>query len=159
MVHYQSDNKETCPNQEGKKIFLSLPVPMGMMVAAVRMGMVVMSAAAIFMVMMVMPTPLFMVMLVATGARTVMGMGLPVSGKDFRIPFHSAGNGSQFRDQSIRILRSNSQLPGGKGDGSLLNLRMVIEFFFDFGSAVGAVQVFYEIDLPLHKNPPQLLIN
>jgi hypothetical protein len=76
------------------------------------------------------------------------GSGIP--GIDFHIALNGAGNSDQLRNQRIRVSRSEPQLLGGKGDDSLFHIGMGIEFRFNLGSAVGAVQILDDVDLAGH---------
>jgi hypothetical protein len=67
--------------------------------------------------------------------------------------FHSPGNLCQLWDQGIRILCCETKLFGGEGDGSLLHLWQGVDFGFYLSSAVGAVQIFYQVNLLGHKLP------
>ena len=101
---------------------------------------VVVTAAAVhtmFMVMFVVPFP-------------AGGGGGSVPGIDNGTALDGAGDGSQFRQQSVRVLGGDPQLLGGEGDGGLLHLGVGIEFGFDLGRAVGAVQIFNHVNLSCH---------
>jgi hypothetical protein len=76
------------------------------------------------------------------------GSGIP--GIDFHIALNGAGNSDQLRNQRIRVSRSEPQLLGGKGDDSLFHIGVGIEFRFNLGSAVGAVQILDDVDLAGH---------
>jgi len=76
---------------------------------------------------------------------------LTVPGDDLHMVFHRPGDLQQLRNQGIGIFCGDTQLLGGEGNHSLLHIRMGIEFGFDFGGAVGTVQIFYEIHFPDHR--------
>jgi hypothetical protein len=108
-------------------------------------AMIVTAAAAMF-VMMVMSASAAVVM-------TAMAMVIMVffSGMDFHTIFHRSGEGGQFRNQSLRILGGQPQLAGGEGDHRFLHFGKGIHFMFDLGSAVGAVQIFHDVNSGEHS--------
>jgi hypothetical protein len=110
--------------------------------AAFVMFVVVMTAGAAF---------VMFVMVMSAGTTLVMMFAVIVTGMDGHFAFHSAGDGGQLPDQSIGILRGQPQLAGGKGDGGAFHFGQGIEFGFDLGGAVGAVQILYGVYLLRHK--------
>jgi hypothetical protein len=99
---------------------------------------------------------MFVMMVMSAGAvvvMTAMAMVIVVffSGMDFHTGFHRSGEGGQFRNQSIRILGGQPQLAGRKGDHRFLHFGMGIHFMFDLGSAVGAVQIFHDVNSGEHS--------
>jgi hypothetical protein len=126
--------------------------------AAFVMLVVIMTAGAAFVVFMVIMTAgaafvVFMVVMSA-GTTLVMMFAVIVTGMDGHFAFHSAGDGGQLLDQSIGILCGQPQLAGGKGDGGAFHFGQGIEFVFDFGGAVGAVQILDDICLLSHRHSP-----
>ena len=111
--------------------------------------MIVTAATATFVVMVVMTTAatfmIVVMMTTATAFMTVMVSMLLFSGTDHGPDLHRSGQCRQFRNQSIRILSRQSQLPGGKGDDRLLHTRMGVEFRFDLGCAIGTIQILNNI--------------
>ena len=126
---------------------------MAVMVAAaafVMLLMAVMVAAAAFVVR-------FMIMSVFLLVGLAGGM-CRIPGQYHHFPLHSPGDPDQFRDQRIRILRSETKLFGCKGDIRLLHLGVGIEFRLDFGGAVCAVQIVDDIYLSGHGAPSFIFI-
>ena len=155
--------------------FVVMMLMLVMVAAAALMVMmlmlVMMTAAALMIVvfvLMVVTAAAFVVMvfvlMVVTAAATVFPMfmvvffGLPASGGsgiprvDLHIALNGAGDSDQLRNQRIRVRRSEPQLLGGKGDDSLFHIGVGIEFRFNLGSAVGAVQIVDDVYLARHTN-------
>jgi hypothetical protein len=97
------------------------------------------------------PVVMRMVFLAAGTALMVMVDMALLPGTDLNPVFHSPGQLLQFRNERVGILRGQPELSGGKGDDSFLHRRMGVKFGFYLGSAVGAVQILYGIDLPFHR--------
>jgi len=102
-------------------------------------------------------TAVTVVMMVMTAAAVIMG-GMMVGMDILRFPndhfpLHRPGQTLKLRDQGIRVLRCQPQLPGGEGNGGLLHLGKPVEFGFDLGRAVGAVQILHNIYFTDHGNP------
>ena len=74
--------------------------------------------------------------------------GIP--GIDLRTAFHGPCDPGQLRNQRIGIRSSDPQLFGSKGNHRLLHLGMGVEFGFNLGRAVGAVQIVNDVYLPGH---------
>jgi hypothetical protein len=108
--------------------------------ALMVMVLVMMAAAAVFAVFM-------MVMMAAFP----LGRCL-VPGIDHRAALHRPGNPGQLFDQTVGIFCRQPKLFGGKGDGGLLNCRVIVELFLDLCSTVGAVQIVDDIYLSGHEN-------
>ena len=139
--------------------FMMLLVVMMMTTAAlvVIFVVMVMAASALMMLLVVMmmttATALTMVMVVMGGLPAAAGSGGGIPGVDLRAAFHGPGDPGQLRDQGIRVGGGEPQLLGGEGDNCLLHGRMGIEFGFDLGGAVGAVQIVDDVYLSGHENP------
>ena len=132
-------------------------------VAFVAFLMVVMMSAVAFMAILVV-----VVMAAAAVFALVVGMLVRVclmvvrclaSGQDHRAAFHGLGDLCQLRDQGIRVLRRQPQLSGGKGNGCLLHAFVGIEFCLDLCRAVGAVQIFDDVNLLGHVAASCLYFN
>lgn len=144
--------------------FVIMVVFMMTSAAALMIVFMMMSAAAFFMVvvMMVLTTAtFFMIVVVMVMVMVLFMSGLvtrPVTAGiprcDDHFPLHSTGNFRKLFDKAVGILRGDAELPGGKGDGCLPDLRQGVEFGFDLGGAVCAVQIVDDIDLPFHMYPP-----
>ena len=128
----------------------------------IMMLMVVTAAALVVMfVMLVMVTAaalvvMSMMVVGIIGCTFLYRPGLPIPGINLHAAFHSPGDSDQFRDQGIRVFCCQPQLFGGKGDDRLLYCLMIVEFLFDLRSAVGTVQIFYDIYFPGHRYPSYL---
>jgi len=137
-------------------------VVMLMPTAAFFMVVMLMTAAAAFMVVMLMTAAAaFMVVMLMSAAAAFMMiiLHLPLlPGTDDHIRLNAPGDVLQLRDQQIRCLGSQPQLPGGKGDHSLGNLGMPVKLLFDLCSAVGAAKIFQYVDLSFHRVPSYVFI-
>ena len=130
-----------------------------MMTAATFMVLLVvmmMTAATFMMFLMVMMLPtaavLTMVMMVMGWLPGSLGSGGSIPGIDLRAAFNAPGDPGQFRDQGIRVRGSEPKLLGGEGNDRFLHGRMGIEFGFDLGCAVGAVQIVDDVYFSGHGN-------
>ena len=99
---------------------------------------VVMATAAFVMVLLV-------VMMFVNGV-----VSTAVTGHNGGAGLNCSCNLRQFFNQAVRILSSDAQLLGGKGNGCLLNLRQGVKFCFNLGCAVGAVQILDNVYFPFH---------
>ena len=110
------------------------------------------TALAVMLVVMAAGTALVVMLLVMiTGTYMVVVLLMnSFSGANHHFTFYGAGKGSQLRQQGIRVFRGQAKLLGGEGDGGFLHLFMGVEFGFDLGGAVGAVQIFDEVDFLCH---------
>ena len=108
---------------------------------------VMMAATAAF-------TVVVMIATTTTRLMIMMGMLVLLSGGNCDFTFHRPGDFRQFFDECVRIFCLQSQLLRGKGDGGFLHLRQGVEFAFNFGGAVGAVQILDDIYLLFHIVPP-----
>ena len=126
-------------------------------VATVMVIVVIMTATAAAAVMVIVMlstvTTLVMVMVMTTTAAFVMLMGMMAmgTGTNGHLMLYGAGDLRQLGDQCIGIGGGEPQLLGGEGDGSAFHLRMGVEFGFDLGGAVGAVQVFDQVYFVRHR--------
>jgi hypothetical protein len=122
--------------------FMVMVLVLMMVTAAALMVMVLvmMAAAAVF-------TVFMMVMMAAFP----LGRCL-VPGIDHRAALHRPGDAGQLFDQTVGIFCRQPKLFGGKGDGGLLNCRVIVELFLDFCSTVGTVQIVDDIYLSGHEN-------
>ena len=116
--------------------------------AAAFVLMVVMVAAAAAFVLMVVMVAAALVSVVMVFRRTRF-----FPGPDYHISLHGSGDFRQFRNQAVRILSRQPELPGGKGDHRLFHFRMVIEFPLNLGCTVGAVQILDPVYLSGHGEP------
>ena len=128
-----------------------------MVTAAAFMAVVMMTAAATFMavVMMTAAVARMVVAVPVTAAARMLAlcrMGIP--GHNNHLMLYALGNLSQLFNQTVRILRHQPKLFGGKGDDSLLHFRKRIEFCFHFGRAVGTAQILHNIYFLFHMYPP-----
>jgi hypothetical protein len=133
-----------------------------MMTAATFMVVLVMMTAATFMIVV-----MLMVMAATTRIAVFMMMvmmssflrraALGISGINLCPAFYGPGNFRQFRDQCIRILRSQPQLFRGKGDDGFLHILMIVEFLLDLRRTVGTVQIFNDIYFSGHPYPSCLI--
>ena len=122
--------------------FMLMPMP------AVTFMLVLMPAVTFVLMPILMPAPAFMPMVPMSAAASML---LCLPAMDLHPVLYGPGQFRQRRDQGIGILRRQMQLPGGKSDGSIRYAGMGLEFAFDLGRAVGAVQILYNIDLPPKK--------
>ena len=124
-------------------------------VATVMVIVVIMTATAAVMVIVMLSTvtTLVMVMVMTTAAAFVMLMGMMAmgTGTNGHLMLYGAGDLRQLGDQCIGIGGGEPQLLGGEGDGSAFYLWMGVEFGFDLGGAVGAVQVFDQVYFMRHR--------
>ena len=120
-----------------------------------------MSTAAFMVVVMMVAAPAFVALFVMVAASAAMFMVVvmmmvlsmyPIPGMNNYFSLHGPGNLRQLREQSIRVVGGDPQLTGGEGNGGLLHFRVGIEFGFDLGGAVGAVQIFHDVYF-LHGDP------
>ena len=112
----------------------------------IRMGMMLVMFVMFMVFMVIMPAGAALVML-------VMMVPMAVPGTDDDFAFHSPGDLRQLGDQTVRVLGGEPELFRGEGDRGFLHLGQGIEFGFDLGGAVGAVQIFEDVDLLLHGVP------
>ena len=143
-----------------------LPVVMAAVAFMVMLPVVVAAVAFMVVLPVVMAAVAFMVVLpVVVTAVTFVFMRFVVmglsAGRPGGIPgingdsvFYGPGDLCQFRDQGIRVFRGQPQLLCGKSNGGFRDQRMGVELGFDLGSAIGAVQIIYDIDFVHHKKPP-----
>jgi len=132
-------------------------VIMVMTAVAIMVVIVVMTAVAIMAVIVMMTavtTVVVIVMVVSTMAPMVLvvpgGRMGTISGSNYHTMLYGPGEFGQFRNQYIRILCGQPQMPGGKGDGSFLDHWVGVEFGFDFGCAVCAVQIIDDVYFLCH---------
>ena len=171
-VKDQAEDEQTGTQQDTGQaacaVFVTVPAvmvfPVVMMLTAaaavMRIMVMVMTAAAFMLfVVMVMSAAAFMLLMVMmmSAAAAVFLLRCCLPGTDLHTAFHCPGDLCQIRNQRIRIRGGEPQLPGGKGDNRFLHCRMGIEFAFDLGRAVGAVQIFEDVYLTGH--PEYLLIS
>ena len=109
----------------------------------------------VFMVMVVIMAAAALAMRVTVVMMRRMYVGLvPIPGGDGHTRLDCRGKLQNLRNQGIRILCGDPKLPGSKGDGRLLHLRKLIDPRFDFGSAVGAVQIVDNVNGLFHLSLP-----
>ena len=140
-------------------VVMVLMLVLVMMPAAARMVMVLMlvmmTAAAlvivVLMLVVVSTTAVFAVRMVMLLAALPLSGGL-VPGIDHSASLHGPGDLGQLFDEGIGVLRRQTELLGGKGDGGLPDRRVIVEFLLDLGGAVGAVQIVDDIYLSGHGN-------
>ena len=130
-------------------VVMLMPVMVAAAALVVMFMLVMMTAAALVVMLMpvVMAAAAFMLMLMFP-AGTAWCL---IPGIDHHFILHRPGDPHQFLHQPIRIFRCQAQLLGGKGDGCRLHLGMFVEFFLNFGSAVGAVQIVNDIYFTGHN--------
>ena len=137
-------------------MFMLMMVTAAAFAVMVMLMMTATTFAVMVILMMTATTFVAVLMLVVMSAVAFMGMRMFVmlfavvrlhliTGIDFRSALHRSGNSGQFRNQFVRILRRQPQLFGGKGNGCLLHLGMIIEFLLDLSRAIGAIQILDDI--------------
>ena len=174
----QSQHEQAGAKSNGDKgtfllmAFFSMVVPMMMRAAAFVTVLMMVPAAAFVIMIMVMFTAAFVTvrMMVSTAAfmgmvvmmTTAAGMISVVLGSGFfpLVNGHIRLDGLHQRldlsGDAIRVLGCQPQLPGSEGNGRFLHLGKPVDLFFHFGCAVGATQVFYDVNSFDHKEPLDL---
>ena len=122
-------------------------------VAFVFMLVMVVTAVAfvvMFVMMIVAAAAVFIVVVMGMAAGATGGLRRGIPGVDNGTVFDGTGDGSQFGDQRVGVVSGDAKLFGGESDGGFLDLGMGVKFGLNLGSAVGAVQIVYDIDLFCH---------
>jgi hypothetical protein len=73
---------------------------------------------------------------------------IPGDNGDFGL--HCSGDLGQPGQQAVGIFCGDPELFGGEGDGGIFYFGKKIEFILDSGGAVGAVQMFNQVDFLWH---------
>lgn len=141
-----------CTMLMGMLMMAMLVVLMFMMMTAAAlcsmlMGMFMMAMLVVLMFMMVAAAALctmlmgmFMVAMIMNFCMRLRSAFLSLSNQNIRL--QRPGNLLNLRNQPVRIFCRNPQLFCGKGYGSLLYSRKLIDLSLNFGSTVGASQIF-----------------
>ena len=147
----------------------AFPMPvLPMMVAAptflmfVLLMMVAAPAFPMFVLPMMVAAPAFLMfvlpMMVAAPAFLVLMLPMMVraflSGDNLHVRLHSAGKLRKLRQQRVRLLGRQAQLPGREHDHGFLNPGMGVEFLLNPGGAIGAAEILQDVHLGFHRLPP-----
>ena len=141
-----------------------ITVFMMMAVLVVFLVMMVMAAAAVFTVFMMMVVvvmvmaaaavfTVFMMMVVVVMILSSRFKGCPATaaGSDGYPGFYGFRCFLNIRQKSVRVLGSNPELFCGESQNCFLNSRNLCDFPFDFGCAVGTVDVVDQINFSCHN--------
>ena len=115
------------------------------MMMAVLVVFLVMAAAAVFTVFMM------MVVIVMILSSRFKGCPATAAGSDGYPGFYGFRCFLNIRQKSVRVLGSNPELFCGESQNCFLNSRNLCDFPFDFGCAVGTVDVVDQINFSCHN--------
>ena len=87
----------------------------------------------------------------AAGTALVMLMVVMVLGVEGDVGLHGLGDGGDFTHQGVGVFCRQPQLLRGEYDDRRFHFGQFVDPGFDLGGAVGAAEIFYFVDLLLHK--------